>query len=245
MTLFGKLLAMFNLAFALMVATWSFSLYANGIDWPDTNSTRAAKLKELWEGVAPAQQDWLSERGKLANEETRLAAERVWYDKELRYVLVGPAKGKGISEVGVAPKDDPQTGVKRGQVLLDQQGYPLLAPPLDRNNNPLQLLSLEEYNRKDEGLLKELKDVMERHEKQIAEANKLTDLIIGDKAKGIRGFQQRIYDEQAKNANVLAETHLVEPQYINTLVEEQLINQRHAQMMRRIAELKKLKVASK
>jgi len=38
---------------------------------------------------------------------------------------------------------------------------------------------------------------------------------------------------------------LVEPQLINTLVEAQLVNKRHAQMVRRIAELKRTKVASK
>ena len=86
---------------------------------------------------------------------------------------------------------------------------------------------------------------MRGHEEQIEEANKLTDKIIGDKAKGIRGLQQRINDERAKNVEMLAEMELVQPQYINTLVEAQLINKRHAQMKKRIEELKKLKVASK
>ena len=63
MTLLGKLLVVFNLAFALMLAAWSFSIYANGIDWTvpkDAKSEppklgefaiRAAKLDELWKGV--------------------------------------------------------------------------------------------------------------------------------------------------------------------------------------------------
>ncbi len=242
MTRFGKLLVFLNLAFAVMLAAWSFSIYANGIDWNSKDkgefAKRAATLDFLWKGVAPVQDNWLSGRDKLVDEETRLTAERVWYDKEIRYVLVGPAKGKGIAEVALAVKDDAKTGVKKGQILLDEKGYPRL-------DNPLPLQSLAEYNKEDEGLLQSLKEVMAKHEMQIEESNKLTDLIIGDKSKGVRGLQQRIYDEQVKNADVLAETKLVEPQYINALVEAQLINKRHAQMVKRIEELKKVKVAGK
>jgi hypothetical protein len=257
MTLLGKLLVVFNLAFALMLATWSFSIYANGIDWTDKKddksvpprmgqfAIRAAQLKELWDGVAPAQADWKEARDKLADEESRLAAERVRYDQEIHYVLFGPAKGKGISEVQIAPNNDPKTGVLKGQILLDDQGFPLLLPPRDRMNNPLQVLSLKEYNDEEDSILKAIGDEMAQHAKQIDDANKLTDEIIGDKAQGIRGLQERINDEKAKNAGVLAEMDLVKPLYINTLVEAQLINKRHAQMEKRIEELKKLKVASK
>jgi hypothetical protein len=249
MTLLGKLLVVFNLGFSLMLAAWSFSIYANGIDWanPKTGqfAIRAAKLDELWKGVAPAQADWSSARNKLANEETRLAAERVWYDQQLHYVLHGSAKGKGINEIAIAPKDDAAARVQKGQILLDDQGNPLLVPPRDPMGNPLQLSSLDEYNKEDGDLLRSLRLVMETNEKQIEDANRLTDLIIGDKAKGIRGFQQRINDEQAKNAAILAEMELVRPQYINTLVEAQLVNKRQAQMKKRIEELKKWKVASK
>lgn len=258
MTLFGKLLLVFNLAFALLLAAWSFNIYANGIDWTDRKDTktepptlgefaiRADRLGELWKGVAPAQKEWQSARGSLADEESRLAAERIWYDKEIRFVLSGPAKGKGLSEVAIAAKDDPPS-VLKGQILLDDQGFPKLVPvPLrDRMNNPLQLLSLAEYNEEDAKIMESIGNEMAEHVKQIDEANKLTDKIIGDKTKGIRGFQQRINDEKAKNAEVVAEMKLVEPQYINTLVEAQLINKRHQQMRKRIEELKKLSVASK
>lgn len=249
MTRFGKLLVVFNLGLALMLAAWSFSINANSIDWatPKTGqfAIRAAKLDELWKGVAPAQAEWQSGRQKLGDEETHLAAERVWYDRQLHYVLNGPAKGKGINEIAIAAKDDPNTRVQKGQILLDDQGNPLLVPPRDPMNNPLQLLSLKEYNDEDKDLLRSLQKVMEDNEKQIEEANKLTDLIIGDKAKGIRGFQQRINDEQAKNAALLAEIDLVKPQRINTLVEAQLVKKRQDQMQKRIEELKKWNVASK
>lgn len=257
MTLLGKLLVVFNLAFALMLATWSFSIYANGIDWTDTKdkssppvpigqfAIRAAKLDELWKGVVPAQKDWKDAREKLADGESRLAADRVRYDKEIHYVLFGPAKGKGISEVQIAAQNDAKAGVLKGQILLDDQGFPLLLPPRDRMNNPLQVLSLKEYNDEEESLLKAIGEEVAQHATQIDQANRYTDKIIGDKAKGIRGLQERINDEKAKEAGVVAEMNSVEPQYINTRVESQLINKRHAQMQKRIEELKKMKVASK
>lgn len=257
MTLFGKVLVLLNLGLALMLAAWSFNIYANGIDWTDhkdAKSTpprmgqfaiRAAKLDELGKSVSPVQQDWLRERAALAKEEKRLAEERAWYDKEIRHVLVGPAKNKGVLEVAIAPNDDPNTGIKKGQILLDAQGYPQLVPIRDPQNNPLQLQSLAEYNKEEDSILKDIEKLVEAHSANIEEVKRLTDKIIGDKEKGIRGLQQRINDEQAKNADLLAEIKLVEPQFINTLVEAQLVNKRHAQMERRIKELKKTKVASK
>jgi hypothetical protein len=245
MTLLGKLLVVFNLGLALMLAAWSFSIHANGIDWTDKKDDksvpprkgefrkRAEKLDELWKGVAPAQADWLRARDALADKETRLAAERVWYDTQISYVLSGPAKG--ISEVLFAPKGD----AKAGQIVLDNQGLPTLAP------NPLLLLSLREYNEEEGKILAAIANELAQHQKQIDDANKLTDQIIGDKAKGVRGLQERINDEKVKNAGVLAEMELVKPLYINTLVEAQLINKRHAQMEKRKAELERLKVASK
>jgi|GEM_PF-3221278 hypothetical protein len=257
MTLFGKILVLLNLGLALVLAAWSFNIYANGIDWTDRKDTRTTpprmgqfalrkeKLDELGKGIDPAQKDWLNERAQLAREEKHLADERLWYDKELRYVLTGPARGRGIFDVAIATQDDPNTGVKRGQVLLDNQGYPQLVPIRDPNNVPLQLQSLAEYNTEDNTVLRSLGEEMAKHAAQIAESNGLTDKIIGDKDKGVRGLQQRIYDEQAKNAAVIAEIKLIEPQLLNALVELQTVNKRREQMLRRIEELKRTKVASK
>ena len=95
----------------------------------------------------------------------------------------------------------------------------------------------------DDALLVAIQDVMAKHEQQIVESNRLTDLIIGTKT--VRGFLQRIEDEKEKYKDVLVEMKLVEPMYINTLVEAQLIGKRHDQMEKRKAELMKLNVASK
>jgi hypothetical protein len=153
----------------------------------------------------------------------------------MRHVLVGRSKDKPILQVAY----------QKGQIVLDDKGLPKLEPVVDSAGKPLQLMSLAEYNQKDSEVLNELKDVMAKHERQVEDANRLTDQIIGDKAKGVRGLWQRILDEREKDADVRAELKLVEPLLINTVVEAQLINKRHQQLVKRIEELRKLKVVSK
>jgi len=263
MTMLGKVLVFLNLAFGLLLAGWAFNLYANGIDWSDRkennvpvgeSAIHAAKLAELWETVPPAQANWLEDRDKLQEAEARLVADRVWYDKKMRHILVGPTKDDPLGQVVVADKDDPKTGVKKGEILLDgkaraglgkdDKGYPKLALLRDRAGNPLK--SLEEYNDEDRKVLLAIEEVLQKHEKQIAEANRLTDKIIGDKDKGVRGLQQRIEDEKAKDAELVDELKkLIRPQLVNTVVESELILKRKDQLKKRIEELKKSKVASK
>jgi hypothetical protein len=254
MTRFGKILVLLNLTLSLMLAAWAFNVYANSIDWSDKKdkgipvgmfAIHGARLEEAWKGVVPAQSSWQRQRGRLGNVQMRLLQERAWYDQELRHIYVGKSKDKPIGQVAIAAKDDDNTGIKRGQILLDDQGFPKMEPILDLAGKPLQLKSLAEYNQDQDKLLNELAEVMRTHEKQIDEANRLTDLIIGDKDKGLRGLQQRINDEKDKDAEVLAERKLVEPLLINTVVEAQLINKRHQQLEKRIEELRKWKVASK
>lgn len=264
MTRFGKILVLLNLALSVMLAAWAFNLYANGVDWTESKSKgtptvptgqyaiRAAKLDELWKGVAPNQTDWLRQRTRLVEEETHLADERKSYDEELRFVLNGPTNNtKFVQEIALADKDTEvnvrgaQIVIRRGDVLLDEKGNPQLKPILDPMNAPLQLKSLAEYNAEYESSLKDIAAQIKKHTEQIEEAKTLTDKIIGDKTKGIRGLQQRINDEQAKDAAIVAEMKLVEPQLLNTLVEAQLVNKRHEQMVKRIEELRKTKVAGK
>ncbi len=178
MTRLGKVLVFFNLAFGLLLAGWAFNLYANGIDWSDRKAgpvpvgeyaRREAQLAELWEGVPKAQANWLARRRQLLDDESRLVADRVWYDKEMQHLFKDANKDKPVEEILIADKDDDKTGVRKGQILLDDKGLPKRKPLVDRANKPLQALA--EYNKQDDDLLKSLREVLENHEKQIVEAN--------------------------------------------------------------------------
>ena len=254
MTKLGKALVLFNLAFSLMLAAWAFSLYANGIDWSDRKgktpgeavgeyAIHEAQLDELWKGIPPAQANWLDERQKVLNEEARLIAERAWYDAEMKHLYDTANAGNPIGEIAIATKDDDKSGIRKGQILLDDKGHPLLVPLRDSTGNPL--LSLAAYTKRDDDTLQSLEAVNKKLQEQIDEANRLTDLIIGDEKAGRRGLYRRYLDEKQKDADVLAEQKLVRPQLINTVVEAELILKRKNQLEKRIEELKKIHVASK
>lgn len=254
MTKLGKALVLFNLAFGLMLAAWAFSLYANGIDWSDRKAKtpletageytiHESQLDELWKGIPPAQANWLDERQKVLNEEARLAAERAWYDVEMKHLYLAANAANPVGEIAFAQKDDDKNGIKKGQILLDNKGHPQMVPMRDPAGNPL--LSLSVYTKKDDDILQSLDAVNKKQQEQIEEANKLTDLIIGDEKAGRRGLYRRYLDEKAKDADMLAEQKLVRPQLINTVVEAELILKRKNQLEKRIEELKKIHVASK
>jgi hypothetical protein len=254
MTKLGKALVLFNLAVSLLLASWAFSLYANGIDWSDRKGKTPgeaggeyakyeAQLDELWKGIPPAQANWLDERQKVLNEEARLAGERTWYDAEMKHLYFTANAANPIGEIALAAKDDDKNNIKKGQILLDDKGHPQLVPLRDSAGNPL--LALAAYIKKDDDVLRSLEEVNKKHQAQIEEANRLTDLIIGDDKTGRRGLYRRYLDEKAKDEDVLAEQKLVRPQLINTVVEAELILKRKNQLEKRIEELKKIHVASK
>jgi hypothetical protein len=252
MTRFGKALVFINLAFSLLLATWAFSLYANGIDWsnrkakgdelPGEFTIKEDQLKDLWQGLPPAQSSWLSARQQLRTEEARLVADRKWYDEEMNHLFVTANAANPVGEITVAAKDDDKAGIRKGQIQLDANGLPQLVALTDRSGKPLQSLAV--YNNEDEKVLQSLAAVRQKHEEQINEAKKLTDEITGDPKNGVRGLWQRILDEKAKNADVVAEQKLLEPLLINTVVDSQLIFKRRTQLDRRIKELKNIGVAS-
>lgn len=238
MTLLGKILVFFNLAFSLLLASWAFLVYSNDIEAPKRNAEKEKQLTELWKGVAPAQANWQAGRRKVQDEESHLAADRVWYDNEMNKLFTAKA-GNNIGAIFIAAADGP--GVRKGQVVLDQ-GFPKLEPLKDRTGKPLQSLAV--YNTQDNGILQSLQEAMDKQQKQIQEAIQLTDRIIGDDKKGIRGLQQRILDEKAKDADVLDEQKQLAPLLVGAAVDTQLIAKRREQMERRIKELKTSGVAS-
>jgi hypothetical protein len=249
MTMLGKLLLMFNLAFSLMLAAWSFSLYANRIDWsnnkakadqPDGEFTvRDAQIVKLWDAVRPAEASWRNSRAALLNQEARRVVERTWYNKQMNHVFKDATAANPIGELTFAAKEDDRT--KAGQLVMDNNGDPVLNPLKDIGGHPLK--SLAAYNEDNQKVLKSLEEVARKHTAQIEEAIKLTQQLVGEK-DGPRGLQQRILDEKAKSAAVMAEQALIRPMLVNTVVQSELIVKRRRALEKRIEELKKIGVAS-
>ena len=71
----------------------------------------------------------------------------------------------------------------------------------------------------------------------------LTNELAGDPVKRSKGLRQRINDERAKRADVVAEADFVRPLLINTVVESELILKRQKSLRARVGELEKDKVA--
>src|SRR5579884_856052 len=143
MTLLGKILVFFNLAFSLLLASWAFLVYSNNMETPKRFAEKEKQLNELWKGVAPAQTNWQAARRKVQDEESHLAADRTWYDNEMNYLFTAKA-GNTIGAISIANADDPRTGIRKGQVVLDAQGFPLRVALRDRTGKPLQSLAV--YN---------------------------------------------------------------------------------------------------
>ncbi len=249
MTVFGKLLVFFNVAFSFVLMIWALAVYTNRIDFSNTKATgeqaagefakRAAVIETLWEGVRPAQVNWTNARAAIAAHEKRLAGEWEWYHGEMDHNAGNAKQGDPVRRVVYADQDDEKLGVKKGQVALDPKTHlPVMAPVKERTGNDLQ--SLAYYNIELEKTLLSIEQVHEKHEKQIKEAIAETEKLIGPK-----GLHQRLLDEKQKREDVLAEEKLIRPMLVNTAVEKELILKRQNQLVRRIEELKRIGVAAR
>ncbi len=264
MTVFGKLLVFFNLAFSLLLMIWALAVWTNRIDFSNTKATgdqvagewtkRDEVLKGLWEGVRPAEVTWRAGRDAVAAQETQQAAEWAWYHAELNHARVVTVadrddavfdvkKGQAypVRVVRYAERDDDKLGVRKGLVDLDPKTkLPLMAVAKDRAGKDLQPLAF--YDAELAKILGMLVEVQDKHLTQIKEAKDLTDQITGVEG-GPKGLQQRVREEKQKREDLLAEEKLVTPQLINAFVESELIEKRHRQLEARKKELEKVGVA--
>jgi hypothetical protein len=250
MTVFGKILVFCNLVLSLLLMMWALGVWTNRIDFSNSKppavevggeyTKRAEVLKDLWEGVRPAQGNWRGARKAVADQETLQAAAWKWYHDEIDHnAMKAKPPNDPCRMVVFANQADPATGRGKGLIAVDPRtGLPVMAPAKDRNGKDLICLDL--LNQQFDGVLKELGTVQDRHLAQIEEAKKLTDQLIGPK-----GLQQRLIDEKQKRADVLAEEKLVTPLLVNTYVESELIAKRHKQLDLRKKELEKIGVAAR
>jgi hypothetical protein len=247
MTVLGKVLVFLTFALSLAMATWAFGVYSNRIDFSDAKpkglqpageyEKRRLVIEALNKELPPAEAALRNAGAALANEETRLLADRVWYHGQLEHMLSKATDRDPVQRIVYVDRGD--EGGARGQIQLDPQQRPVLAPAKDRLGNPL--LSLDRYDQDEKKLLADLDEIQTQHEKNIQEAIRLTNLLIG--GEGTKGLHERLLEERRKREEVIAEKGLMEPLLINTTVDAALVNKRHRQLVARIEELKKIGVA--
>jgi hypothetical protein len=252
MTALGKILVLLNLALSVLLMSWALAVYTNRIDFSDVTSKgptgeqivgewkkRAQVIENLWEGVRPAQVNWQNARAALAVKEAQQVKEWEFYHGEIDHNLTKARPNDPVRRVVLAgpQQEDDNLGVKAGLPLLDPATQlPVMAPVKDRNGEGVAALIT--LNAKLEELFATIHQVEDLHEKQIQEAIKETEKLIGPK-----GLLQRLVDEKQKRLGVLAEMKLARPQLINTAVESELIHKRHKQLVNRRDELKRIGVA--
>jgi hypothetical protein len=253
MTALGKTLVILNLALSVLLMSWALAVYTNRIDFSDVTSKgptgeqvvgewkkRSLVIENLWEGVHPAQVNWRNARAALAQREAQQVKEWEFYHAEMDHNLTqARPPNNPVRRVVIANQDDEALGVRAGQPAIDPATQlPLMVAVKDRAGNGIP--ALVALNAKLDEIFQTIQRVAETHEKQIQEAIKETEKLIGPK-----GLLQRLVDEKQKRLDVQAELKLSRPQLINAAVESELIHKRHKQLVNRRDELKRIGVAAR
>ncbi len=229
MTWLGKILVFANFAFGVVLLGWAAMIYANRVDFTSKGELgkRDARIKELYASLTTTEARYKGARAVLLDRERQRPEHMVWYDRQLKDVRFGPGGNKAApvltvaSKDGLRPIDDPRNA-----------GRPLLAAATDRLNQPL--FSLAFYADDLAATRKQIELEQTRLTKAVDDDAKLTQELIGDK-----GVRQRLFNEQAKKASVETELKSLDAPRVNTLVEEDLLEQRGDQLRRRVEELNK------
>jgi len=239
MTLFGKILVLFNLGFSFLLAMWALSAYVNRVDWTDTAAKGnqppgelvrlKAQLADLGTALRPAEAAWRQARYSLAVQESRRGTDRLWYVAQLEHLRSGNAAAQpilGVVFINGVVANDPR-----------DPDRPQMGPVTDRFGKPL--LSLGAYLQNEEAARRELDTVLTQYQQLIEEDQRLTRLLLGPK-----GLQQRLINERAKRAEVVKEAEQIRPLLVNTVVDSELVLNRRRQLQERVRELEKQGVAS-
>jgi hypothetical protein len=249
MTLFGKILVVINLALSLAMATWAFGVWSNRIDFSNTKGTgeqaagefarRSAQIEALSPKVAPALAAWENAQRDLTERAQRRLADLAWFQDEMDHLRNKATRDDPARMIAYAAEPNEAKGIRRGEILLDETGRPVVVPAKERSGAPLQ--SLAHYVAEEQKVLASMEAVQKKHADQINEAVQLTERLVG--TPGNKGLQQRLQEERRKRIDVVAEEEVVRPQLINGVVDSELILKRRKALEARIEELKKVGVA--
>ena len=243
MTLFGKLLVLTTLAVSLLMMGFGLAVWTNRIDWTDRQpkdgdpggelAQREAEARRLWGELVLAESGWRLSQAALLRDEAQRVQDRAWYHAELVHLQTGATPNNPAHEVvlvkGVPVPDPRNAGRPQMKRASDPAGQPLL--------------SLTSYDKADEGIHRQTLAAVDRFKKAVEQDTQLTNELVGDPVKRTKGLRQRINDERAKRADVVAEADFTRPLLINTVVESELILKRQKSLRARVSELEKDKVA--
>jgi hypothetical protein len=244
MTQFGKVLVLLTVAVSLLMMGFAIAVWANRIDWSDRPpkegdpggllAQRDAEAKRLWAELALAESAWRGGQAALARDEAQRVQDRLWYQAELAHLQTGATPNNPCREVAFD-----RTGVPMADRA--NPARPLMVPAKDAAGQPL--LSRAAYDKTDERIHKETLAAVDKFRQAVERDTQLTNELAGDPVKRTKGLRQRINDERAKRADVVAEEDFVRPLLINTVVEAELILKRQKSLRARVSELEKDKVA--
>jgi hypothetical protein len=245
MTKLGKILVFLNLVISGLMAGWALALYTNYIDWSEAPpkgvepggllGQRKERIKELQAALGPPQVSWMEARTNLHRREDQRQGDLLWYQAELQHLRTGATRDNPCRLV-VIPDDPRQPG--RHLPVPDPKNFfrPQMAPAQDRSGQPLQ--ALDKYEKISRDTLEKLMMVLSEAEAKYEEDRKLTNLMVGEEDKGIKGLQQRIIDERAKREGILAEQRVIEPLWKVNEVDTELLLRRRETIAERLNELK-------
>jgi len=265
MTRFGKILVFVHTGLSLCLAAWAVALFTNRVDWTDRKAAadkpagllaqrRAEYERTATNALRPADLRFRTNRQLLAYHEAWRPAEKAWFAQELEHLRTGEVSKKPIRQVVRGPNGfpigpenltPPDLVQMQAQLLYKERTDPKDPkspfvepgkPRKDRTGKDLVLNTFSYYQTETAGVLKE-KDKEARRIKEAADKDKeYTDALKGvppDK----KGLHAELRDEYVKRAMIEAEYDELRPQWLNTKVELQNLEELRERLNERIQQL--------
>lgn len=231
MTFIGKLFVMFNLALSVLLATVAFGVYSGGIDFssnpakgsqpPGRLVAKEAEIKELGAQQPILEGSWKAARNELFLREDTRTEDYRWYGAELAKLT------SGVGEIDVVVQEKGGT--------LPPAGRPRLARGQDAAGNDLKALPF--YLAQLETLRKDNVELRAQLETRIKEDTSLTNQLVGDLERRLRGLRLQLAEERVKKIGIVEEQGILDGLRINATVESELIFKRLETLGERIDEL--------